>query len=262
MIRTNQYTVRSDFMFRRVLGLILIVFCVSIVNSSHIYANSVDELLLIGAKNNDMSTIKMAIANGANINYIDQNQEMVLRYAIKNRNLALVTYFVNKGADVNAPSKIYPSRALLTPLAAAVFEHDYNVKMVQFLIDAGADINSTIEGGGGLETDGDTPLILSIACDHIYAQKPPCMPAFKLLISKKADVNKANKYGVTPLMVAADISNYAGYKKESLLEVAKILLANGADPGKVDSLGKTALQYAYKYNFTEMIELLLPVSPK
>ena len=119
-----------------------------------------------------------------------------------------------------------------------------------------------MQGNEYFESEGDTPLILSIACEHTYAQKPPCMPAFKLLISKNADVNKANKYGVTPLMVAADIHNYAGYKKESLLEVAKILLANGADPTQVDVFGKTALQYAYKYNFTEMIELLLPVSPK
>jgi ankyrin repeat protein len=53
-----------------------------------------------------------------------------------------------------------------------------------------------------------------------------------------------------------------GDNPQEKLILAKLLLNAGADPAMRDAQGKTALQYAIDSGFNEMINLLLPISPK
>lgn len=69
---------------------------------------------------------------------------------------------------------------------------------------------------------------------------------FKILLSKKADLEKTCS-GKTPLMYAA---------KYGRLNFLKRLIKKGADPHKKNSRGRTALDYANKYEKAEIVNYL------
>ena len=80
------------------------------------------------------------------------------------------------------------------------------------------------------------------------------IPIIKYLLENGADPNiaaeKADmviRAGATPLVICG----YYGTP-----EIAKLLLAAKADPSKEDNAGETALSYATKYQFQDMIDLL------
>ena len=62
------------------------------------------------------------------------------------------------------------------------------------------------------------------------------------------DLNQLDEYGFTPLIEAAIVDN---------IEIAKLLLENGAFPNVQDVTGATALQWAAENNHIELCELLL-----
>ncbi len=135
-----------------------------------------------------------------------------------------------------------------TPLNIAVITE--NFKIVNQLVNAGADVNTT--------TEQDYPPLIQAINNRCNFQ------IVNFLISKNANVN-IEKDGYTPLMAAANYSYGWGgitYKQNKLL-TAKLLLKSGADPtARNYRNNKTALQYAIDSNFVEMINLLLPISPK
>lgn len=64
----------------------------------------------------------------------------------------------------------------------------------------------------------------------------------------KADVNARGKYGMTPLMWAAE---------NSKAEIVKVLLGAGADVSMRTNDGLTALGFAARYNNAETVKVLL-----
>lgn len=72
--------------------------------------------------------------------------------------------------------------------------------------------------------------------------------ALKALIEHGVDVNRANEYGCTALMIAAF------YGRD---DVIKTLLDNGADVNRVDRDGNTALMLAIREGKTDAIKILL-----
>ena len=70
----------------------------------------------------------------------------------------------------------------------------------------------------------------------------------KALLAAKADVNKANKDGLTPLMCVF---------MNGHVEIVELLLAAGAKKDKVDTIfGKTALTWATERGQHEIVQLL------
>lgn len=126
-------------------------------------------------------------------------------------------------ADVNArsPNENY------TPLMVAA---NYGrLAIVNYLLDKGADINATSDGG-------ETALILASrpnsSDSDLVVQK---------LLAAGADPNKVSGGGNTPLMEAA----YGGDA-----ELVKILLAAGADPHAQNQYNETALSVGCMKNGT------------
>ena len=81
-------------------------------------ANSQDEdaaLLIIAARTNDASQIRMLLDGSGNVNAQDANGWTALHWAIKNRNAAAATALVNAGADAEIEA-----RDGWTPMALAV----------------------------------------------------------------------------------------------------------------------------------------------
>lgn len=100
---------------------------------------------------------------------------------------------------------------------------------IRLLLARGADIN--LPG-----SDGDTPLHRAILNASTWG-KPnwPATNAVEILIQNKADVNRKNKRGFTPLMLGAEL----GYAN-----IADILLKAHADYRLRSPKGQTALQLA------------------
>lgn len=90
-------------------------------------------------------------------------------------------------------------------------------------------VNATIRD----EYDNSENLVLNIAVKHNYFN------TFIALLNNGADVNMADKCGVTPLIIACVNGN---------LKMVEILLLMGADPNHVDSYGTNPLMNAYISN--------------
>lgn len=113
-----------------------------------------------------------------------------------------------------------------------------DLKGVMAAVAAGAEIDYQETAGLVLE---ETALLQATEMAHEQV--------VEWLLSKKADVNKPNKQGVTPLIATAQSSE--GFK------IAKILLAHGADPNRQDAEGRTALMHSSENYYADTASVLL-----
>lgn len=146
----------------------------------------------------------------------------------------LVRMLLKHGANPNSDS-FYGT----TPVFSAVVETPGfrpNTQALKLLLHAGADPNVTDE-------KGLTPLLLAL--------RPPNSPSLDLintLVKGGADVNLANsKTGETPLMAAAK-----GNEK-----IVRYLLKHGAQLGRRDMDGKSAIDYARTNHCNQIVKLLI-----
>ena len=109
-----------------------------------------------------------------------------------------------------------------------------------------AQLKATPEELNQIDKWGWTPLL--------WATLRQYTPIVKFLLENGADPNiaavKADfviRAGATPIVICG----YYG-----MTEIGKLLLDAKADPKKEDNSGETALTYAKKYNFKEMVDLL------
>ena len=187
--------------------------------------------------NTYLKIIKFLIENGADVNATNKNGETAL---FKARNLEVAKILIKQGADVNAKDKYGE-----TPLFKAP-----NLEIANLLIKNGSDVNA-------INNTGDTP------CDIVYLQEIKSFIQEKngfcrnltylhravmgknktavnhsmtensgfiklLLRAKKRVINaRENKDGNTALHFAED------------LEIAKILIKNGANINTINNKGET-----------------------
>ena len=154
--------------------------------------------------------------------------------AVQRRDWAKIQQLLDSGANINARSRINRYYAL----QFAVNWSD--PKLVEFLLDKGADINLT--------DDGDDTALMEAASSH----DPQNKVIVKLLLDRGADVHAS---GNRAILNAA---------KEGGPEVVQMLLKKGADPNarnivpdSGDWAGDTALMYAVQGDFVEAVRLLL-----
>ncbi|KAJ8682742.1 hypothetical protein QAD02_018534 [Eretmocerus hayati] len=142
-----------------------------------------------------------------------------------------VEYFINQGVDVNQPSKftgIYEYTGQ-SPLHLAVNNEVINEKVLQLLLEKGADVHAK-------DAELDTPL-------H-YTKNNTTTRALELLLCHGADVNAQNMFNETPLYVTCHDGDYVDRK--ALPEKMILLLDNGADIDIANDEGElplTVLKY-------------------
>ena len=188
------------------------------------------------------------IDSHANLNQNDAQRFTPLFWAVDRRNmetapnfpwletrdpLPLIKKMLDAGADPNAlinstprarmregsPRLVYASALMRVALAG-------DVELARLLLAHGADPHM-------ISKDRETTLMAACGTGFIngyHRQRSPAdrLELVKLLVGLGEDVNAADNYGITPLMVAANLGD---------IEIVKYLISQGADLGAHD-LGK------------------------
>lgn len=168
------------------------------------------------------------LLDASRIHRVDSRRRTPLRLAAEEGHVKTVQLLLAKGANVNVTDSDGQS-----PLGIAA--KTGQMEIVRMLLDVGADPN--------LDKQGRTSLGWTIAHDH-----PELV---RKLIDHKANIEKMDDFGDTPLMLAATPGQ--GRSVEPL----KILLKSGANIEARDRAGQTALMCAVYRGSTETVRLLL-----
>lgn len=207
------------------------------------------EILKITAQNNNLAAMDSFIEQGADVNSRDEDGNTALYTALRGNHLAMAKKLIKAGANVNAPSAengmtpliIATSRANQLKKEAEYYmdktaesdqndaaefglrkqiAHQMNIarKMLQMLIDSGADVNQ--------ETPLGTPLISA-------ASNPWNIELVEILIKSGAVVNLQDRNGRTALFYG---ELFGGNK------ISSMLISAGADVDIKDYNGKTYLE--------------------
>ena len=146
--------------------------------------------------------------------------------AAVNGNLESIGALITGGASIGATTQ-----AGLTALMEAARYR--NAPVVKLLIEKGADVNA--------RTKRNNTAIS-------YAAASGDAGTVKLLLEQGARVDVLDERNYSPLM-------YAAYSEAMPVEIVRMLLAKGADPG-IEGEGETALSLAKKRGDTEIVRLI------
>ena len=168
--------------------------------------------------------------------------------------------FLRNGQKAQSKS---PSDYSAINRAVMICHQDSQLRMVQLLIDFGANVNerhmtvTPLHSAAKLGASAVASLLLTNGADpdiasdfdttplHVAAASGASTVA-KLLLKNGADPDTASVWG-TPLLLAAE---------SGVSTVTRLLLENGADPNRTAG-GRTPLQVAAYHNNAEVAQLLL-----
>lgn len=193
--------------------------------------------LLKNIKQNKLEKIKKNINKLSDINQefeIKENSVQIIKANILiacifyNADIEIIKYIINCGCDVNKADENKN-----TPLLYASLYYK-NPEILDILISLGANINQR-------NIIGANSLLISIYNDNIEILKK------NILIG--CDVNSQNNGGWSALMAVA--------LDKRPIEMAKILVENGADITLKNKTQKTAIDIAIEYNNKELVDFLL-----
>jgi ankyrin repeat protein len=210
------------------------------------------------------------IGRGADVNAEADYGLTPLTIVCRKRYVGLARVLLDKGAKVDQGSgSDTPLMTLCTYTgdwpggARAVDWASKTLELTKLLIDHGANVNGTEPAVGSSEYGlGSTPLIEicsiefsgdgfvpvsytkeeKVACEAVYSD------VIRLLLDNKADINKCDNYGESPLAYACEAGN---------LWAVKLLLERGADVNKASKDGTTPLGIANKLPDKAIAKLLL-----
>ena len=223
--------------------------------------------LLYAARENCLECVKVLLAAGADIDLPDPDGVSPLLLSIMNANWDVAKHLILSGADVNQWD-IFGEAPLFTVLGnrnqagggkGGAYEppnETTGTQIVHMLLERGANPNMQLffrpaNLNGVMNTRGSTPLIRAVASAD--------MEMIKLLLEHKADATLSLADQQTTIIAAI-----AGRASENqAIEIVKMMKDAGVDINTVaqinhryDSRGGTALHYAVRKRWKEMIKLL------
>jgi ankyrin repeat protein len=236
---------------------------------------SLDSSIAYAAKASDVGLVSTLLQKGADVDHVSFSSDEhsrdyninALCYAVSERNLEMIRFLINQGADPNV--NIEGARSILQ-LATDLGD----MEMIQVLIEAGADCNkassyyhplnplqTAVEMGNFelveyfMSVDADInwpPYEIKGATALQIAIKKENIDMVKFLLGRGAHVNApaAERRGVTALQAAVSLGR---------LDLIELLLRNGANANDQPSRiwGLSALQQAAKIGRNDIVHRLV-----
>ncbi|MEO8099294.1 MAG: ankyrin repeat domain-containing protein [Acidobacteriota bacterium] len=234
--------------------------------------------LLFAAREGCLGCAQALVDAKADIQVQDPRGISAMVMAIINGHYDVAAYLADKGANPNLAddtgrTALFSAVDFNTmpqdnrPPPPNVIEEEVSaLALAAKLIDKGANVNVQLtkqqpyrakldRGADSMLTTGTTPLL--------RAAKAGDIPAMKLLLAAKADVNLATRAGITPLMAAAGMGtkeeDTTGRFKteEEAIESIELCLKAGADINAANAQGQTAVHAAAQFGSNKIVEFLV-----
>jgi len=186
--------------------------------------------LIAAATRGEVGAIKELLAKGASVGVRDEHGWTALMAATHANQVEAAAALIEAGSDVNARDSIKD-----TPYLYAGAEG--RLEILRLTLAHGADLTSTNRFGG-------TALIPAAEKGHVENVRE--------LLKTKIEVNHVNDLGWTALM---EVSMKKG-RGPGHTEIARLLLAAGADPNIADKKGVTPLAHAEQAGNHDIATLL------
>ena len=227
--------------------------------------------LLFAAREGDMTSVKILLDAGANVNQTSEYGWTALLVATQNRYYKLGAFLLQHGADPNIQNLGGWNPLYIATDNRNIERGEYptrkpdmdHLEYIKLLLAAKANPNQRMHSSTETRTvftnqwlyeEGATPFLRAAQSGDIVLMK--------LLLERGADASIPTDHKVTPLMVASGIGWVEGvtyeWSPEQTLEAVKMLLDLGANVNAQDELdGRTALMGAAHKGRDDVVRLLV-----
>jgi ankyrin repeat protein len=225
--------------------------------------------LIYAARSNDLESVKILLAAGADINQVSGYGWSPLLVATQNRYYKLGAYLLEHGADPNLANKGGWTPLYLTTDNRNIESGDYPVRtgdldhldFVKLLLDKGANVNARVKDSTEMRTVFTNQwLDENGATAFLRASQSGDIELMRLLLARGADPKIATGLGVTALHVAAGIGWVEGityeWSPQATVEAVKMLIDLGLDVNAQADTGRTALHGAAHKGRSDVVQIL------
>ena len=226
--------------------------------------------LVFATRANDLESVKVLLAAGADINQVTGYGWSPLLVATQNRNYKLALFLLDHGADPNLANKGSWSPLYLATDNRNIENGDYPVRkadmdhldFIKILLDRGANVNARMKDSTETRTVFTNQwLDENGATAFLRASQSGDLALMKLLLAYGADPKIATALGVTALHVAAGIGWVEGitteWSERDNVEAVKLLLDLGLDPNVQADTGRVALHGAAHKGRPAVVQVLV-----
>jgi uncharacterized protein len=225
--------------------------------------------LIYAVRSNDLDSVKVLLAAGADINQTSGYGWSPLLVATQNRYYQLGAYLIDHGADVNLTNKGGWTPLYLATDNRNIESGDYPVRkgdmdhleFIKILLDKGANVNARMKDSTETRTVFTNQwLDENGATAFLRASQSGDVTLMKLLLAHGADPKIDTTLHVTALQVAAGIGWVEGityeWSTDQTVEAVKLLLDLGLDPNAQADTGRTAMHGAAHKGSTQVVQIL------
>jgi ankyrin repeat protein len=225
--------------------------------------------LIYAARANDLESIKVLLAAGADVNQTTNYGWSALLVATQNRYYKLGAYLLESGANPNLVNKGGWHPLYLATDNRNIENGDYPVRrgdmdhldFIRLLLDKGADVNARMKDSTETRTVFTNQwLDENGATAFLRASQSGDVELMKLLLSKGADPKINTLLNVSPLHVAAGIGWVEGityeWSPKATFDAVKMLIDLGLDVNLQADTGRTAMHGAAHKGRSDVVQLL------
>ena len=233
------------------------------------YSNGGFTPLLFAAREGDLTSARLLVAGGADVDATASDGKDALGLAIYNGNYELASFLLDSGSRVD-----HPDAEGFTPLFWAVDRRNMEwnpgfpwtvtadpLPLIRKLLEAGADPNRIVDKTPRSRRNfGGSPRI-RFASTFMRAAYSADLELVRLLLEYGADPDIRSSDNETPLLAAAGHGWIDGYSQgksfAERLEVIRLLIELGADVNWADDAGITPLMVAANMGDVAIIQYLV-----